>query len=326
MIKTLCHFCLLAMLLLVVNSEKIIAQNLIPNPSFESYSSCPTIAAQLYRATNWFQPRKTSTASVNQACSSEYYNACSAGLVSVPYNSFGVQYPRTGNAYIGFSFYESIGWNYREYAEVKLIDPLVAGQRYKLEFYASLTDYCRYAIKQLDACFTADSLFDSTVFVISSIVPQIQNTTFVSDTMNWTKVSGSFIAAGGEHFLTLGNFQLDSLTDTLRVINNPNNYFNGAYYYIDDVSLMVDSSASVEEVDGRGSMMVYPNPAKSHFTINLSKPLIPANTFVLYSKFGIEKKQIKILNSITHIGVEDIDNGVYYWHYGGESGKIVVLK
>lgn len=313
-------------LVFINNNDNLIAQNLVPNPSFEAYSICPSGSGQLYHATSWFQPRKNSTASVNQACSSEYFHTCGSGFVNAPNSSFGYQNAKTGNAYIGFSYYESIGLNYREYAEVKLIDPLVSGQRYKLEFYASLTDYCRYAIKQLDACFTTDSLFDSTVFVISSIVPQFQNTTFVSDTMNWTKVSGSFIAAGGERFLTLGNFQLDSLTDTLRVINNPNNYFNGAYYYIDDVSLMVDSSASVEEVDGRGSMMVYPNPAKTHFTINLSKPSTPANTFVLYSKFGIEKKQVKIHNSITHIGVEDIENGVYYWQYGGESGKIVVLK
>ncbi len=46
------------------------------------------------------------------------------------------------------------------------------------------------------------------------------------DTINWIKVSGSFIAQGGEQYLTIGNFQL---TDTLIDKN--------VYVYIDDVKL-----------------------------------------------------------------------------------------
>src|SRR5436189_139332 len=67
------------------------AQNLVPNPSFEDTVACPTTVDQVYKATGWHSYRP----------SPDYFNTCadSASLFSVPYNAFGYQYPRTGNAY-----------------------------------------------------------------------------------------------------------------------------------------------------------------------------------------------------------------------------------
>src|SRR5258706_15598466 len=51
------------------------AVNLVPNPSFESLSSCPTSFSQLPNATPWFLPT-TGT--------SDVYNACVVGFPSFP--------------------------------------------------------------------------------------------------------------------------------------------------------------------------------------------------------------------------------------------------
>lgn len=41
--------------------------NLVPNPSFESYSTCPDGSSQLYKATPWFNPALGSP---------DYFNVC----------------------------------------------------------------------------------------------------------------------------------------------------------------------------------------------------------------------------------------------------------
>ncbi len=308
------------------------AQNLIPNNSFETYSICPPGATKIYYATPWFQPRKIGNGSVNQSSSSDYFNNCTFNPnISVPNNLFGFQFAKTGNAYIGISLYEKYNLNSREYAEVRLTVPLEEAKVYKLEFYASLSCYSRYAIKQLDACFTIDSLFNTTTLVITSVVPQIQNNNFIYDTLNWVKVSGSFTAIGGEQFLTLGNFQTDSLTDTLGVINNPLNYFNGAYYYIDDVSLTLDSTTSIGELNNKNHFAIAPNPGKDLFTISYAIP--KKSVFVIYDILGVplyQKELDERANSIS-INLSFLKPGCYYYSLLCdskliESNKLVILK
>lgn len=59
----------------------------------------------------------------------------------------------------------------------------------------------------------------------------------LTDTVNWIKLSTSFIADSAYQYLIIGNFYDDNNTDTLSV----NNIGNVGYYYIDDVCLTTDS-------------------------------------------------------------------------------------
>src|SRR5712672_2389986 len=99
------------------------AQNLVPNPSFEYYSSCPTDGAQLALAVPWFNP------TINTP---DYCNACYIGPssipVDVPVNLFGYQLARTGVAYADLAVFGS--GNVREYIEVKLLDSLMTDRNY----------------------------------------------------------------------------------------------------------------------------------------------------------------------------------------------------
>jgi hypothetical protein len=68
--------------------------------------------------------------------------------------------------------------------------------------------------------------------------PQIQYSgSIIKDTINWTAITGTFIASGIEKFCILGNFKTDANTDT--VIINPT-YLPMLVndIYIDDVSLI----------------------------------------------------------------------------------------
>jgi OOP family OmpA-OmpF porin len=65
--------------------------NLVPNPSFEIYNTCPNSGGQITYATGWF------TATLG---SPDYFNSCSAGY-GVPSNGFGYSNAQDGNAYAG---------------------------------------------------------------------------------------------------------------------------------------------------------------------------------------------------------------------------------
>ncbi len=69
--------------------------NLVPNPSFEQYVTCPNGQAQIHYSTGW----------LNFSYSPDYFNSCSSNF-SIPYNMGGYQYPATGNAYSGIYTYE----------------------------------------------------------------------------------------------------------------------------------------------------------------------------------------------------------------------------
>ena len=58
----------------------------------------------------------------------------------------------------------------------------------------------------------------------------------MSDTLNWKLIQGIYVANGGESFITIGNFNNDLTTDT--ITSNSTSLYDGAYYYIDDVSVI----------------------------------------------------------------------------------------
>ena len=204
------------------------AQNLVPNPSFESYISCPTtLLHQIDRCNDWFNPT---------GATPDYYNSCSVSVYAdIPLNIYGFQNERTaGNAYTGISLY-SINPNDREYVEVKLTQSLVAGKKYCVTFYVSCADSSELATSRLGIYLSNDSAlgyFSDTL----AFQPQVENMfgNIISDSVGWVKISGIYSAAGGEKFLTIGNFYDDAGTDTLRIKQGIYRY---SYYFIDDVSL-----------------------------------------------------------------------------------------
>ena len=98
------------------------AQNLVPNYSFEATDTCPAGVSSLVYSTYWYSA---------SAGTPDYFDSCATSAwVDVPDNYFGWQQAHTGESYAGFyAFYSSLA-NYREYAEVHLTSPLVAGTKY----------------------------------------------------------------------------------------------------------------------------------------------------------------------------------------------------
>jgi len=225
-------------------STLTLAQNLAPNPSFENYANCPTGLGlpvsfggydPVSEAIPWYRPTDAS---------SDYFNACNGAIVGVPGNVFGSQPARTGVAYTGGYAYASFSEDFREYVQGPLSTPLIAGQTYCVELYVSLTDNSNYATDDIGVLFS-DTAILTTADCQGGLrqdcgpmpyTPQINNPAgnFLTDKINWTLISGTFTAVGGESYITIGNFKDDANTDLLNV----GGASASSYYYIDDVSVI----------------------------------------------------------------------------------------
>ncbi len=202
--------------------------NLVPNPSFEVYDSCPSGLAPPFTASIWTLP---------STGSSDYYNSCASGGsgVSTPSNSFGTQLPHTGAGYAGFILRPTN--NYREYLEVPLLTPLVSGCQYQVSFYVSLADEARWAIDKFGAYLSIGAVGPIPLApAFTWLTPQVNHPlgNFIIDKIGWTLISGTYLATGGEDHLVIGNFY-DNVGTT--PVTGLSGFYPGSYYYIDDVSV-----------------------------------------------------------------------------------------
>jgi hypothetical protein len=207
--------------------------NLVPNPSFEQYTNCPSYGTLSELKNNkpnlWYKPDfKTGI----------YYNSCS-GLVPEHATSTGISYqmPRTGNAYIGVYCFNAN--NARNYFQVKLLDSLRIGKCYYAECYLSLSNTSKLACNNISMLFTQSPVYADTANGMEIIAANPQVVSFsnpiITDTSGWVKVSGVLIANGNESYLTLGSFRYNNQTNTQIV--NATISDNTAFYYIDDVTV-----------------------------------------------------------------------------------------
>jgi gliding motility-associated-like protein len=222
--------------------------NLISNPSFEDTlsglcSSQMGINSVKYWGTN------------HVFSTPDYYNICANSIVypnicTIPYSSRSYQNPRSGNAYIGIGTYiidvpnDSIHIG-GEYISSKLNNSLKANTCYYAEFYVNLSNLSEIATNQISALFTQNSFTTAPYSFTNTIQPQVQwdTTQCFTDTLNWVKISGTFIAQGGEQYLTIGNFKDGTHHKKKSVNSNFTPAFGSfisrffTYILIDDVAL-----------------------------------------------------------------------------------------
>ena len=244
--------------LCLFSAIKADSQNLVLNPSFEDTILCPTTIFPMqckywYRATmgspDYFSEQP------NIFCGTSY----------VPQSGVGYQYARTGIAYVGLAtLMQPLNPNYlnrREYIGGELSDTLKQGHEYCVSFYVSVAEELKYVTDGIGLYLSVDSAVDYTINTNLSFVPQISNPAgnIIYDTLNWVQISGTYIANGGEKYLTIGNFKDDANT----MIDSTSSTANSAYYFIDDVSV-IDCTVGINEVnENLSSGKLYPNPART---------------------------------------------------------------
>ncbi len=291
---------LLITIILSINAYCSYAQNLVANPSFENYTDCPTNLGQTNKAISWIDP----------SGSSDYFNSCTSNSnVSTPLNIAGYQYPRTGNAYMGFAAF--CVPSEREYIQGILIDSLTAGVVYRSSFYISPADNLKYSSDGVGIHFSKIAITGSSGSILS-YTPQINNIAgnIIMDTVGWTLVEGTFTAVGGEKYLTIGNFNTD--TNTQYAVINSSSIYTCAYFYIDDISVYPDSETVVNELGKEGELKIYPNPTDKELKIDNGE--LKIEEVRVYNVLGscVLYQQLTTNNQQLTLNVSGLRAGIYF--------------
>ncbi|MDR0789454.1 MAG: OmpA family protein [Bacteroidales bacterium] len=237
---------LVSFLLFTLTIEAQSTANLVYNPSFEEHLACPDKIepyGKMMEVIAWWQPTNGSA---------DYYNKCGGKQTSIPKNKLGIQMPHYGVAMVGIYASKT---TYREYIQTELKEKLIKGERYKLSFYVSLSEYSSAAVATIGGLLTTNRIEDTTREILAYnertmhkfdvkekkttyFKPQVVNAfdNPITNTQDWTKIEGEFIAEGGELYLTIGNFYPAEKSNLIEP-KNLTYLLPGAYYYIDDVSL-----------------------------------------------------------------------------------------
>jgi hypothetical protein len=309
--KTIFKKYFLFSLLLFFTAQVSFAQfNLVPNPSFEIFDTCPHLAGQIRFAPPWISPQIGYTP--------DYFNVCDTTplhQVGVPDNYVGFQYARTGFAYalVATAWFPGnpAAWNYREYIEVELTDSLIGGVDYCVRWYVSACDSCHYISNNIGIYFSDTTISYPCPGCPSPLPfsPQFENPLNhdLNDRFGWTEISGTYWAAGGEKFILIGNFRDTSQTTTTYTgWSNPNsNLYDAAAYFLDDVLITpCDSLTTINENQINHSINVYPNPFYNQINIHSNvEPLqeiylrdIVGRIILLETNIQKQKKEIILTN------------------------------
>ncbi len=224
--------------ILVVSSA--FGQNLVPNGSFEEYSTCPDNIGQADRAIGW----------TVLTGSPDYYNSCAdTFLVDVPGNAFGYQQASDGQGYIGCFTYET-GPVYRENVQAELTTPLVPGQLVYLSMKVSTGGFgvssdgnynVRLASRGIGMRFSTIPL-DPGLYITNTAA--LYMNAVLQDTAIWVTLSSIFMPDSAYAYVQIGNFFSDSLSTPFLL--DPNGMTDGSYAFIDEVCVSTMSG----ECDG----------------------------------------------------------------------------
>ncbi len=240
------------MMLAVCN--RTVAQNLVPNGSFEEYTKCPPDSeGMIVYAQDWLGYFNRSLTYPKPYPTVEFFHRC--GI----YPSFftGYKLPRSGQGMSGmfYLFYYHDVVRHVEWLTTKLNDTLKKDTTYCVSFFVrkldayktgTLSTHFNMAINTFTATFTPDTLIGEST-PVQNWWPSSQvvyNDTIIDDTENWSRIYGSFKAKGDEAYLTIGNglpvSQIQYSPDTI--------WWNKAYYNLDDVAVWT-CSVKAEKAD-----------------------------------------------------------------------------
>lgn len=299
------------------------AQNLVPNPDFELtnqiFCSWTFSAADFDSSTVFWNSPTNGTPDIHSTliqnnCPLFHPNSTYFGCVN------GSQMPHSGNIFAGYyprcADFTITG--YREYLQVRLTSPMVPGTVYAVELYVSLGDNSHYATNNFGIGFSTSYTFVNTQFALG-YTPRKNFTQVITDTINWVQLKDTILAIQPYEYIIIGNFFNDANTTMISVDSTA--CFDRTYYYVDDVSIYVDSTVSIQEAQLNKDMIVYtyPNPFSGalNIKINSSQP----SEIILSDMVSRQVLREKLTNSVS-INTEHLSKGVYVYEIRNEQGII----
>lgn len=294
----------IAFLLFLFNLPLAEAQiNLVPNPSFEDTINCPPFLGSML-VQNWSSFRN----------SSDYFNGCSLTSTNVPNTTFGYQFAHSGTAFCGVITYlrgsSPNTNNYREFIGAPLLSPLQIGIRYYFSFYAvsAQNNAIGFFSNNIGLRFLTNQYNNLNPAPVDNF-SHVKLDSLLTDTVNWHKISGSFIADSNYQYVSIGNFYDYLNTDTLVYTPFPQT----AYCYIDDVCVTTDSLYNETWVGLHhvelNEVQIWPNPVQDYIQY-LSTVRI--DEVIIFDIRGRLIKSEKVNSMVGRIDIGTISSGIYF--------------
>ncbi len=221
-----------------VVSKSCLGQEMVSNPDFETFDTCPDNSGQVIRSTDWRAPVVLPSGS-NGSEAPDYFNSCAPFILGTDYVGTTANYkgglnPFSGEAYAGIHTYITGGPSNKEYLVTELSTPLIAGREYQISFVYSLAKSSSFASDALGMYLGATE--PNTYASVNNHLtanPQLVTPAgvFIDNKASWSLAAATYTATGGERFVVIGTFH-DNVPEQIGVTS-----FGGAYYYIDAVSV-----------------------------------------------------------------------------------------
>lgn len=166
-------------------------------------------------------------------------------------NTYGKEDPKEGDNYAGLVVYSPKDKIARNYITSPLAQPMLKGKKYCVSMYISLAEGSKFATNNLGINFhkKQPKQEDNKTIVEKTAILHHQSK-IMNATYGWEKVCGTYMAEGGEEFITIGNFTATDKTKTEKAIKIKD--YKGvlsdiAYYFVDDISvIMVDQKSACD--------------------------------------------------------------------------------
>jgi OmpA-OmpF porin, OOP family len=225
-------------IILLMLATGSVAQNLVPNGSFEQYYKCP--GSYNYSTNGKIAPGWTSPSTGTP----DIFNTCSIGEAGVPANWAGRSKAFNGSGYAGIYLYiHGRAKAYREYLQAEFTSPLQAGVKYIVEFQFKLSSNSKYSVDRIGFLISDSSYHthDDGVFPARPTYQRINPVIYNQNTGYWTRFGFTYEAKGGERFITIGNFSSDADTRYYFIAGSQALeplLYKAAYFFVDDVKVL----------------------------------------------------------------------------------------
>lgn len=189
-------------------------KNLVPNGSFENYRKK---SSDVRKAVPWRQIETI-----------DFYQQPLDNDTTVQKGAY------EGYCYTGFRFRKK----YKEFLQVKLVEPLHRGTVYDFSMHIKLAFWSTASLRSFGAVFTKAGYRGLKDAIKSNMVDTLWDKGGLYKGFQWFEVRGFYKADGGEKYITIGNFSPEIKKDMLRI--NPLKFLQvrEAYYFVDDIKLV----------------------------------------------------------------------------------------
>ncbi len=207
-----------------INTEVKPQKNLVPNGSFENYRKK---SETIKNAIPW-----------QGIASVDFYQNPLTNDTTLQKGAY------DGYCYAGFRFQKK----YKEFLQVKLVEPLHRGTVYEFSMQVRLAFWSNAVLKSMGVLFSKVGYSKQADVVKSNMFDTVcKKSSGLLKGFEWFTIKGFYKADGGEKYITIGNFMPVVKKDMVRLYGLSAK-FKEAYYFVDDIKL-VKTTIGEEKVD-----------------------------------------------------------------------------